>query len=153
MWTHCKPRLGWCPPVKCWLFFCKSNHIGIRYMRMCIYIYIYSVHIYIIIVNFNMFHGPCHSKASGPDTYNIYSCLQHLAEASLRDWWVGSACGTPFVPLSRGRLISRAVDSIFAFERRLGHFIPRSAGKRERGRSSEDCISCCGYLSEPHSDW
>ena len=103
-------------------------------------------------VNFNMFHGPCHSKASGPDTYNIYSCLQHLAEASLRDWWVGSACGTPFVPLSRGRLISRAVDSIFAFERRLGHFIPRSAGKRERGRSSEDCISCCGYLSEPHSE-
>ena len=64
-------------------------------------------------MNFNMFQGPSHSKASGLDTYNIYGCLQHLAEASHRDWWVGSACGTPFVPLSRGRLLSLAVDSIF----------------------------------------
>ena len=68
---------------------------------------------YRYIVNFNMFQGPSHSKASGLDTYNIYGCLQHLAEASHRDWWVGSACGTPFVPLSRGRLLSLAVDSIF----------------------------------------
>ena len=60
-----------------------------------------------------MFQDPSHSKASGLDTYNIYGCLQHLAEASHRDWWVGSACGTPFVPLSRGRLLSLAVDSIF----------------------------------------
>ena len=113
---------------------------------MGIYIYIY-----IHIVNFNMFHGPCHSKASGPDTYNIYGCLQHLAEASLRDWWVGRACGTPFVPLSRGRLLSLAVDSILPS---IGDWDISFRDLLEKCARPciGVCISWCGYLSETHSE-
>ena len=70
-------------------------------------------HVYTVTVNSNMFQGPHHSKASGLDTYNIYGCLQHLAEASHRDWWVGSAYCTPFWChfVSRGRLLFSAVAS------------------------------------------
>ena len=83
-------------------------------IELCIYIYMYiHIYIYTYIVNSNMFQGPHHSKASGLDTYNIYGCLQHLAEASHRDWWVGSAYCTPFWChfVSRGRLLFSAVAS------------------------------------------
>ena len=132
---------------------CTCIHICI-YIHIYIYIYTYT-HIYIY--TYIMWISTCSSVHFTPEHqvqthFNHCRWLQHLAEDSLGigGWEV----------LVAPHLCHWVVADSFrllwtAFCRRLetGTFHSEICREKRTRPFIRDCISCCGYLSEPHSDW